>query len=44
MKSFSEAEKETIKAEIKDRFNQLVYAINRLDAGAGSREECREQE
>ena len=36
MKSFTEAEKEAIQKEVQDRFNQLVSAINQLNAGEWS--------
>ena len=36
MQSFTEAEKEAIEKEIKDQFNQLISAINQLNAGAWS--------
>jgi len=36
MKSFTEPEKEAIQKEVQDQFNQLVFAINRLNAGAWS--------
>jgi ketosteroid isomerase-like protein len=36
MKSFTEMEKETIEKEVKDQFNQLVSALNQLNAGAWS--------
>jgi len=36
MKSFTEADKEAIKKEVKDQFNQLISAINQSNAGAWS--------
>ncbi|MDD5168365.1 MAG: nuclear transport factor 2 family protein [Syntrophales bacterium] len=36
MESFTEVEREAIKKEVKDRFNQLVSALNQLDARAWS--------